>query len=59
MILITDWFDVVCLVLGIISIGLMIYQFSLYDWNIEECMFTVEDDDDGRRIKKISKRRGN
>ncbi len=45
MILIVDWFDVVCLVLGVVSILLAILQLALNDWDFGIYFTEVEDED--------------
>lgn len=42
MVLIKDWFDVLCIVLGVIGIGLIVYDLYLYDWEIDKALYKEE-----------------
>ena len=38
--------DIVILVSSLVGIGLLLYQLSLYDWDIEQMLFGKETDNE-------------
>ena len=42
--LITDTYDLVCLVLSVASLPLIVIQLYLHDWSIEKLLFDEEEE---------------